>query len=48
MIELAKDKGFEIILHKDEFVEDCKDVAWRFDVEFTLNIALKLTIIEND
>lgn len=29
LIELAKEKGFQFILHKDEFVPERKDIIWR-------------------
>lgn len=48
LIELAKEKGFEFILHKDEFVPDRKDIIWRHDVEFEPDIALKMAQIEHD
>lgn len=48
LIELAKKKGFLFILHKDEFIENRKDVIWRHDVEFEPDIALKMAIIENE
>lgn len=48
LIELAKDKGFKFILHKDEFVPERKDVIWRHDVEFEPDIALKMAEIENE
>ena len=46
LIELAQDKGFQFILHKDEFVPERKDVIWRHDVEFEPDIALKMAQIE--
>lgn len=48
LIELAKKKGFQFILHKDEFVPERKDVIWRHDVEFEPDIALKMAQIEHD
>lgn len=48
LIELAKDKGFQFILHKDEFVPERKDIIWRHDVEFEPDIALKMAQIEHD
>ena len=48
LIKLAKDAGFNFILHKDEFVEERKDVIWRHDVEFSPNIALKMAKIESE
>lgn len=47
LIELAKEKGFEFILHKDDFVPQRKDVIWRHDVEFEPDIALKMAEIEH-
>lgn len=46
LIRLAKDKGFTFILHKDEFVENRKDIIWRHDVEFEPDIALQMAKIE--
>ena len=46
LIKLAKERGFQFILHKDEFVENRKDVIWRHDVEFEPDIALKMAEIE--
>ena len=48
LIQLAKERGFHFILHKDEFVPDRKDVIWRHDVEFEPDIALKMARIEHD
>ncbi len=48
LIKLAKEKGFEFVLHKDEFMPDRKDVIWRHDVEFEPDIALKMAQIEHD
>ncbi len=48
LIQLAKDKGFQFILHKDNFVEERKDVIWRHDVEFEPELALRMAIIENE
>lgn len=48
LIELAKSKGFEFILHKDEFVAERKDVIWRHDVEFEPDYALRMALIEHD
>ena len=47
LVKLAKEKGFQFILHKDEFVPERKDVIWRHDVEFEPNIALKMAEIEH-
>lgn len=46
LIQLAKAKGFEFILHKDEFVHERKDVIWRHDVEFEPDYALRMAQIE--
>ena len=48
LIKLAKERGFLFILHKNEFVENRKDVIWRHDVEFEPDIALKMAQIENE
>lgn len=48
LIQLAKEKGFRFILHKDEFVPERKDVIWRHDVEFEPDIALKMAQIEHE
>jgi len=48
LIELAKEKGFQFILHKDEYVPERKDIIWRHDVEFEPDIALKMAQIEHD
>lgn len=47
LIKLAKEKGFQFILHKDEFVSERKDVIWRHDVEFEPYIALRMAQIEH-
>lgn len=47
LVKLAKEQGFHFILHKDEFVEDRKDVIWRHDVEFSPDIAFKMAEIEH-
>ena len=47
LVRLAIDKGFQFILHKDEFVPERKDVIWRHDVEFEPDIALKMAEIEH-
>lgn len=48
IVQLARDLGFEFILHKDKF-EDCrKDIIWRHDVEFSPLQALKMARIENE
>lgn len=46
LIQLAKDKGFQFILHKDEYVAGRKDIIWRHDVEFEPDYALKMAQIE--
>ena len=46
MIRLAKEKGFQFILHKDEFVPERKDIIWRHDVEFEPDIAHKMAKVE--
>lgn len=48
LVKLAKDQGFEFILHKDEFKPERKDIIWRHDVEFSPDIALKMAQIENE
>ena len=48
IVKLAKDMGFQFILHRDEFVESRKDIIWRHDVEFSPDIALKMAEIENE
>ena len=48
LVKLAKEKGFQFILHKDEFVPERKDVIWRHDVEFEPDIALKMAEIEHE
>lgn len=48
LIKLAKEKGFQFILHKDEFVQERKDIIWRHDVEFEPDIALKMAEIEHE
>lgn len=47
LVQLALDKGFQFILHKDEFVSERKDVIWRHDVEFEPDIALNMAQIEH-
>ena len=46
LISLAKEKGFEFILHKDVYVAERKDVIWRHDVEFEPDYALRMAQIE--
>lgn len=48
LVHLAVDKGFQFILHKDEFEPKRKDVIWRHDVEFEPDIALKMAHIEHE
>lgn len=48
LIKLAKEKGFQFILHKDEFVAERKDIIWRHDVEFEPDIALRMAEIEHE
>ena len=48
LLRLAKDRGFQFILHKDDYVLDRKDVIWRHDVEFEPDIALKMAEIEHE
>lgn len=48
LIKLTKEKGFQFIFHKDDFVSERKDVIWRHDVEFEPNIALKMAQIEKE
>ena len=47
IVQLAKDMGFQFILHKNEFVTERKDIIWLHDVEFSPDIALKMAQIEN-
>ena len=47
LIQLAKAKGFQFILHKDEFVPERKDIIWRHDVEFEPDYALRMAQIES-
>ena len=47
LVKLAKDQGFQFILHKDVFIPDRKDIIWRHDVEFSPDIALKMAEIES-
>lgn len=46
LLQLAKDRGFEFILHKDEYRPETKQIIWRHDVEFEPDIALKMAQIE--
>lgn len=47
LVKLAKNMGFQFILHKDKYEEERKDIIWRHDVEFSPDIALKMAEIEN-
>lgn len=46
LVHMAIDRGFQFILHKDEFVPERKDVIWRHDVEFEPDVAFKMALIE--
>lgn len=48
LIILAKSKGFQFILHKDEYVPERKDIIWRHDVEFEPDYALRMAQIEHE
>lgn len=48
LIRLAKNQGFQFILHKDPFDANRKDVIWRHDVEFSPDIALTMARIEHE
>lgn len=48
LLQLAKDKGFDFILHKNAYVAERKDIIWRHDVEFEPDIALKMAEIEHE
>ena len=48
LLQLAKDKEFHFILHKDTFVAERKDVIWRHDVEFEPDLALRMAVIEHE
>lgn len=48
LVQMAKDRGFQFILHKDAFVPDRKDVIWRHDVEFEPDLALRMAEIEHE
>ena len=47
LIKLAKEKGFDFILHKDKYEPARKDIIWRHDVEFEPDIALSMAQIEH-
>lgn len=46
LIRLAKNNGFQFILHKDEYNPNRRDVIWRHDVEFSPVKALRMAHIE--
>lgn len=48
LVNIAIQKGYTFILHKDEFIEDRMDIIWRHDVEFSPFIALEMAKIENE
>lgn len=48
MLQLAKDEKFEFISFEHEFDTQRKDVIWRHDVEFSVDIALKMAEIEHE
>lgn len=48
LLQLAKERGFHFILHKDAFVAERKDVIWRHDVEFEPDLALRMAVIEHE
>lgn len=48
LIILAKQKGFNFISYKDDFIPERKDILWRHDVEFEPDIALKMAEIEKE
>lgn len=48
LIILAKAKGFQFVLHKNDFVLKRKDIIWRHDVEFEPDYALRMAQIENE
>jgi len=48
IVKIAKDQGYQFILHKDTFVEERRDVIWRHDVEFSPDIALRMAEIESE
>ncbi len=47
LVKMAVDKGFQFILHKDEFEPERKDVIWRHDVEFEPDLALRMAEVES-
>ena len=46
LVQMAINKGFQFILHKNEFVPERKDIIWRHDVEFEPDVALMMAAIE--
>lgn len=46
LLKKAKTKGFQFVLHKDDFNDQRKDCIWRHDVEFAPEIALQMAEIE--
>lgn len=44
----ALENGFEFISFTDEFNKKRKEIIWRHDVEFSLDIALEMAKIENE
>lgn len=48
IVRLARDLGFNFILHKDDYVAERKDIIWRHDVEFSPTQALKMAKIEEE
>ena len=48
LLRIARSEGFTFILHKDDFIEERKDIIWRHDVEFSPDIALKMAKIESE
>lgn len=46
LIQIAKVQGFQFILHKDKYVSERKDIIWRHDVEFSVEIAYEMAKIE--
>ena len=48
LIILAKNKGFQFILHKDVYLPERKDIIWRHDVEFEPDYALRMAQIEQE
>lgn len=48
LIQLAKDKGFQFIFHRDKYVAERKDIIWRHDVEFEPDYAIMMAQIEHE